>query len=116
MEELEKQTNIIDKSYLKYFKIALAILLLLCLADMPYGYYQLVRFIGMVIFGILTYSEKDNQKKGWFVFWLASAILINPIIKISLGRSIWNIVDILWSITLFISIKVNRGLVNGKRN
>jgi hypothetical protein len=44
-------------------KIILAILFLLCLLEMPYGYYQIVRFAGLVGFGILALSSKRNKTK-----------------------------------------------------
>ena len=57
----------------------------------------------MVGFAILAYGQyKKNDT--WFVIWLASAILINPIFKISLGKEIWNIVDIIWAVLLIGSI------------
>ncbi|MFP4527155.1 MAG: DUF6804 family protein [Candidatus Kapaibacterium sp.] len=87
-------------------KLVLAILFGLCLLDMPYGYYQLVRFIGMVLFGVLAYEEREN--KFWLIFWASSALLINPFIKVSLGRSIWNIMDVIWGIVLLISILLKR--------
>lgn len=43
-------------------KIALAILLFLCLADMPYGYYQFVRFAGLVGFAILAYQSNQQGR------------------------------------------------------
>lgn len=46
-------------------KIAFVIALLLCWLPMPYGYYQFIRFGGLVIFGILAYQEweaKNNNK------------------------------------------------------
>ncbi len=84
-------------------KTALSILFLGCLADMPYGYYQFVRFVGMFGFGYLAYIkyEKDDT---WAIIWGASALLINPIFKISLGRNLWNIIDIVWVILLIYSI------------
>lgn len=92
----------------KFIKIGLAILFLLCLADMPYGYFQFVRFCGMIGFGILAVSEneKGNEKgnEGMMYFYGASAILINPIFKISLGRELWNIFDIIWAIILIVSV------------
>lgn len=41
----------------KSIKITLSILLFLCLADMPYGYYELVRFLALVGFGLLAYQS-----------------------------------------------------------
>ena len=84
-------------------KIVLSILFVVCLFDWSYGYYELVRFLGMVGFGILAYDNYENNKT-WFVIWLSSAILINPIFKIALGRELWNIVDIIWAILLIVSI------------
>lgn len=88
-------------------KITLSILFLVCLLDMPYGYFQLVRFLGMVGFAILAYNTYQKNQT-WFVIWLASAILINPIFKISLGREIWNIVDVIWAILLIASIFIKQ--------
>ena len=84
-------------------KIVLAILFVGCLFDWSYGYYELVRFLGMVGFGILAYDNYENNKT-WFVIWLSSAVLINPIFKIAIGRQLWNIVDIIWAILLIVSI------------
>ena len=41
-------------------KIILAILFFLCLADMPYGYYQFVRFAGLIGFVILAYTPTHD--------------------------------------------------------
>lgn len=86
-----------------FLKIFLAIFLIGCLFEMNYGYYQFVRFFGMISFGILAFLTFENNKI-WFIIWLSSAILINPIFKIAIGREIWNIVDIIWSILLIVSI------------
>ena len=56
-------------------KISLSILFLLCLLDWQYGFYQLVRFLGMIGFGILAYNEYE-ENKNWFVVWISSLILI----------------------------------------
>jgi hypothetical protein len=88
-------------------KVVLSILLLVCLFDMPYVYFQLVRFLCMLGFAILAYNNYPKNQT-WFVIWLASAILINPIFKISLGREIWNVVDVFWAIILLSSIFINQ--------
>ena len=90
----------------KLIKLILAIFLLICVLDMPYGYYQLVRFLGMVGFGILAYSAYQRKDKQFVILWASSAILINPLIKISLGRDLWNVIDIIWAILLFLSLRL----------
>jgi len=81
-------------------KLILAILFLLCLLDMPYGYFQFVRFIGMAGFILLAYYDSSNENKTIMILWICSAVLINPIIKVPLGRTIWNIADVIWAIFL----------------
>lgn len=85
-------------------KIILSILFLACLLDWEYGYFQVVRFLGMIGFAILAYKSNERKNKTITIVWAASAILINPIIKIALGRELWNIIDIIWAILLIGSI------------
>jgi len=81
-------------------KLVLAALLLLCLADMPYGFYQLIRFVAMVSFSYFSYDYfKVKQDKLGFAF-AALALLFQPFLKITLGRTIWNIVDVMVAILL----------------
>ena len=89
----------ISKETIGYVKISLSILFLLCLLDWQYGFYQLVRFLGMIGFGILAFEEYEKDKN-WFIVWISSLILINPIFMISLGRDIWNLVDVIWVVLL----------------
>ena len=85
-------------------KITLSILLFLCLADMPYGYYQFVRFSSCVAFVYLAYISNEEKLKNQSIIYLVLAILFQPFIKISLGRELWNIVDMIVGIGLLISI------------
>lgn len=99
--------------------IILSVLLLLCLAPMPYGYYQLVRFIAMTVFGVLAwlfYATRNTpglcapeEQKGYIkddsttilskvsmaIVWGALALLFQPFFKIALGRIAWNVVDVI---------------------
>lgn len=82
----------------------LAIALLLCLAPMPYGYYVLVRYGSAVVFGIMTYQYYLEKKENLALTWGALAVLFQPLIKIPLGRTVWNIVDVIVAIILFFII------------
>jgi len=85
-------------------KIVLAILLFLCLADMPYGYYQFVRFAGLIGFAILAYQANQQGRQTEMIIYGGLALLFQPFFKIALGREIWNIVDVIVGIGLLISI------------
>ncbi|MEO9021218.1 MAG: DUF6804 family protein [Ginsengibacter sp.] len=87
-------------------KIILSILFLLCLFDMPYGYYEATRFIGMLGFALLAYYSNQQNKKTEVIIYIALALLFQPFIKVALGRTIWDITDVIVSVGLIISIFV----------
>lgn len=89
-------------------KIALAILLFLCLLDMPYGYYQFVRFVALIGFGILVYKANEQNQKTEMIIYGGLALLFQPFFKIALGREVWNIVDLIVGIGLIGSLIMNR--------
>jgi len=91
-------------------KIGLAILFFLCLLAMPYGFYQIVRFSALVGFAILAYQASEKQNKAEMIIYICLATLFQPIIKISLGREIWNIIDVVVGIGLIASIFLNQKL------
>ena len=74
--------------------------MLLCLAPMPYGYYQLVRFVAMIVFIIMIYQYYFQKKGVMAITFGALALLFQPFIKIALGRVIWNVVDVVVALCL----------------
>ena len=89
-------------------KIVLAILLFLCLFKMPYGYYQIVRFVAMIGFAYLAYSSNEQNNKNEIFIYIALAILFQPFVKIAFGREIWNFIDVIIGIGLLASIFTNK--------
>lgn len=84
-------------------KIVLIVLFIGCLFKMPYKYYEITRFIGMVGFSILGYKAYLKKDNTLMVVWSASALLINPFIKLALGRAVWNVIDIIWIVIILLS-------------
>ena len=95
-----------------YFKYLLAALLLLCLAPMPYGYYQFVRFISMIAFVVMAYQYYEQKREGLAIAFTALALLFQPFFKIALGRTMWNVVDVVVAIGLVVLCLTER---NGGR-
>ena len=85
-------------------KIVLALLLLLCLLNMPYGFYELVRFVALVGFGVLAYRTYEEENKTELIIYIALALLFQPFLKIALGRMLWNIVDVIVAVGLILSL------------
>lgn len=85
-------------------KISLSILLLLCLLHMPYGYYQFIRFAALVGFAILGFHAYEQGYKTAAIVYVCLALLFQPFLKIALGRTVWNAVDVLVAAGLLISL------------
>jgi hypothetical protein len=95
-------------------KLALSILFLLCLADMPYGYYELVRIVGLIGFSLLAYQSSQKENKIEMIIYIGLAILFQPFFKIALGRFLWNVVDVIIAIGLLLSIVLNNKIKHRK--
>lgn len=69
-------------------------ILLLCIFDMPYGFYTFVRFTATAAFCYFAYQAYEGGNKGRMILFIVLAILFQPFVKIPLDRTIWNIVDV----------------------
>ncbi len=80
-----------------------AIMLLGALADLPYGYYQLLRFAVCGVGLYLAYTAYQWQKM--WAMWLFGfiALLFNPLIPIHLSKELWQPIDVICAI-LFIVV------------
>ena len=85
-------------------KILLSILFFVCLLDMPYGYYQLVRIAALIGFAVLAYLANEQSRKTEMIIYIGLALLFQPFFKVALGRQIWNIVDVVVGIGLLLSL------------
>jgi len=83
---------------------------------MPYGYYELVRFLALVGFALLAYNAYQNNNTVSIIIYVALAVLFQPFIKIALGRSIWNVMDVIVAIGLLVSIFIKSNAKTRKSN
>ena len=74
---------------------------------MTYGYYQFVRFTAMIGFAFLAFIANKQKNKNEVFIYIALALLFQPFIKIVLGRTIWNIVDLVVGVGLMFSIFIS---------
>lgn len=79
--------------YTVCLKVALILLLVGCWFSMPYGYYELVRFSGLVGFALLAYENFIRSARREALVYVALALLFQPFVKVALGRTIWQLVD-----------------------
>ena len=102
---------------LNLIKITLSILFMVCLFPMPYGFYELVRFMAMIGFGYLAYLSLGKEEKNSALIYIILAVLFQPFLKLALGRIIWNFIDVIVAAGLIISMlipkKTNLNSIDG---
>lgn len=85
-------------------KIILALVLFLCIFDMPYSFFQFVRFVAFIGFSYLAYQSNQYGKTKEMFLYGGLALLFQPFFKIALGRELWNFVDVIVAIGLLWSL------------
>lgn len=91
----------------------IAALLLLCLIDADYGFYQAMRTLVSFGFAYLTYNYYKTGDKTNAIVYLCLLIVFQPLMKIGLGRSIWIVVDVL--VAGFLIYQLLKGIQDEKR-
>ncbi len=89
----------------------LIVSLLLCLFDMPYWYYQLFRIFGTIGFVYLAYIDYKSKIKITPQLFVAFAIVINPILRISFDRDTWHIVDLIFAIIVIVTVFFEKQII-----
>ena len=93
-----------DAKTLTIVKGVIAILLLLCLVDAPYGYYQAMRTLASFGFAFLAYQYYQLGDKKNAVVFAALLVVFQPLFKIAFGRELWNIIDVIVAVYLLHSV------------
>ncbi len=88
------------ETFLIVIKLVLATGLILCLLDLPYVYYNILRWVmAIACFNLASDQHEKNHFGGWF-FFVATAILFNPLYEVHLTRLLWNVIDIMIAVVL----------------
>src|SRR5205814_2014345 len=72
-----------------------AVLLVIAVAPIPYGYYTFARIVtcGAATL-IAVVGFRDRLVQAWSILMVAIAVLFNPILPIQLDRAIWFYLDL----------------------
>ena len=83
---------------IKYTSFIAAGLLLLAIADLPYGYYIFLRIAicGLSIFNLQFYY--GNKQEGIAIVFGIIAVIFNPFIKVWFEKEIWCLIDVIAAI------------------
>ena len=86
-----------------------AVMALIAIADLPYGYYTLMRLVvcATAIF-VVVVGAKDGQM--WAI-WLYGilALLFNPVLPVHLTKGLWQPLDFITGVALVVAALVVHG-------
>lgn len=82
-----------------------AIMCLVALVDLPYAYYQILRWVVCISAIWTAFIARSANRTGWTVALVVIAILFNPIAPIHLERQTWAVVDVLTAILFVASLR-----------
>lgn len=85
-------------------RIIAILMLLWALADNPYGYYQILRWVIAGVTGYSAYLAYEQGKTAWAWIFGITAVLFNPIAPIHLARETWSAIDLIVAAIIFASI------------
>lgn len=92
---------------MKYLLSLCAILLLLCMGDLPIGYYTLVRIVVTIGAVCILVNEPGKDLNFWRVIFGLIAIIFNPIIPVYLhDKAIWLPIDIIAAVLFIIKLLI----------
>ena len=86
--------------------IAAGFLFLALLPGLPFGYYQIMRWVvcGASCYG--AFNAKKKEKSGWIWAFIAIAVVFNPLLPIHFNRRVWQILDLVGAIMFLFSAKI----------
>ena len=95
-----------EKNFMKYFIILTILMLFGAIAEWPYGYYSILRWITCIT-SILVVLQAFEKNIDWAkVVFIVIAILFNPLFPIYLSRSTWIPLDIITAMLFIFAMKI----------
>ena len=95
---------------IKILKIASVLILLWALADNPYAYYQILRWIIFSVAGYSAYLAYEDKEVLWAWIFGIVAILFNPISPFYFDREVWSVLNVVVAGILLVSIVKRRSV------
>lgn len=89
---------------LTVLKAIAIIMLIFAIADNPYGYYQILRWVVCWVTGYSVYLEYQKNHYPWTWAFGIIAVLFNPLASIHLDKDTWVVLNIITAGILIISM------------
>lgn len=98
---------------MKTFASVICAMLLIAQADMPYGYYTILKISACGFFVYLALNLPTDRTLGAAYLAWSLALVYNPFFRIPLGREVWSVVNIMTVVAcLYLVQKAKRNIAN----
>ena len=98
---------------MRYLLFVCAVLLFLALANLPIGYYSLLRFVVTIGAVAVVITELEKGIGFWVIAFVIIAILFNPVLPIYLNdKSAWMPIDMIVGILFLIKTFIYKSRTN----
>lgn len=94
------------KGFTKYFIILSIFMLFGAIAEWPYGYYTLLKWITCIASILVAFRAFEKNIDWAKVVFIVIAILFNPLAPIYFSRSTWISIDIITAILFIFAIRI----------
>lgn len=94
-------------TFLEIVSGCLAIMLIIGLCNMPYGFYTLLRIVTTVVMSCFVYRFLSDHRTSLAIICGTIALIFQPFIKVVLDKTTWHFVDVLVAISLIIFVLAN---------
>ena len=71
-----------NKNKTTFPKVSAILILAVMIFGVEYSFYDILRLICCGLFGYILFYEKE--KVGWFVTWIVSILILQPLLKLNL--------------------------------
>ena len=85
-------------------RVIAAIVALVGVASLPYGYYVLLRWVVCPVAAYTALEAAKQPKKGWTWVFGVLALVFNPILPVHLTREVWPVVDFAACVLMLVSV------------
>jgi len=93
-------------NFIKYFIILSIFMLFGAIAEWPYGYYILLRWITCITSILVAFKAFEKNIDWAKVVFTVIAILFNPLFPIYLSRSTWIPLDIITALLFIFAMRI----------
>ena len=98
---------------MKVLLLSCATLLLLCIANLPIGYYTFLRIVVTIGSVAVVVTEFENGINFWVIIFGLVAILFNPLIPVYLGeKEVWIPIDLIAAILFGVKSFTTKSNIN----